>query len=273
MSDKLEESKRKAKETYDSAADFFDHEALGFWARYGASTVERLSVKPGMRVLDVGSGTGASAIPAAMKVSSEGRVVAVDLSGNLLELAEKKAKDQNLENIDFIQGDMTNLDYPDESFDAVICVFAIFFVPEMEKQVSELWRMVKPGGVLAITTWGPDFFEPAYGPWKSILRNVRPDLHSEFNPWDRISEPGTLEALMVDGGTSNIRIADELGGQILSKPEDWWTIALGSGLRWTIDQLNEEESVRIKNENVNWVKENNVISVGTNVLYAVATKD
>src|SRR3954452_18854080 len=55
---------------------------------------------------------------------------------------------------------MENLGYSDDSFDAVVCVFAISFVPDMVKQVRELWRMVRPGGQLAITTWGPRMFEP-----------------------------------------------------------------------------------------------------------------
>ena len=44
------------------------------------------------------------------------------------------------------------------SFDAVVCVFGIFFVPDMVKAVSELWSRVRPGGKLAVTTWGPNFW-------------------------------------------------------------------------------------------------------------------
>ncbi len=273
MSDKLEESKRKAKETYDSAADYFDHGALGFWARYGVKTVEKLSLRPGYRVLDVGSGSGASAIPAAHIVGTEGKVIAVDLSAKLLRLAENKAEEFHLSNIEFKLGDMSRLEYPDESFDAVICVFAIFFIPDMEKQLSELWRMVKPGGQLAITTWGPDFFEPVYRKWKDILQGIRPDLYTEFNPWDRISDIESLRQLMIDGGTANVEVVAETGEQSLSSPEDWWTVALGPGLRWVIDQLNEDELQRVKSENLDWVRANAITSIGTNVLYAIAKKD
>ena len=273
MPDKLEEAKRKARETYDSAADFFDHEAIEFWARYGAETVERLDLAKGANVLDVGAGSGASAIPAARIVGSGGKVTAVDLSSNLLNLAKNKAENLSLNNIEFIQGDMTNLGYPDNTFDAVVCVFAIFFVPDMEKQVGELWRMVKPGGKLAITTWGHEFFEPAYANWKNIIKQTRADLHSEFNPWDRISEPNTLRQLMIDGGATNIEVTSEEGYQLVRSPQDWWTIAMGSGLRWAIDQLTPDELAQIRDENISWINDNNVGSVITNVLYAVASKD
>jgi len=272
MIDKVTEAKRKAKETYDSAADHFDQTALGFWAKYGRSTVERLSLRPGSKVLDVCCGSGASAIPAASIVGCGGRVIGIDLSEQMLSLAKNKAHELNLCNIDFKTGDMSQLNYDDESFDAVVCVFGIFFMPNMENQIAELWRMVKPSGKLAITTWGKDFFEPAYGNWKEILKSIRPDLYSAFVPWDRISQTESLRKLMQDGGASNIEVVPEFGEQSLSCTEDWWTIALGSGLRWTIDQLDEDQISRVKETNLSWIEQNNVTAVGTSVIYAVAEK-
>jgi len=190
----------------------------------------------------------------------------------MLALAKNKAHELNLCNVEFKIADMSNLNYSDESFDSVVCVFGIFFMPDMESQIGELWRMVKPGGKLAITTWDQDFFEPAYSNWKTVLKSIRPDLYSAFNPWDRISQADSLRKLMQDGGTSNIEIDSEVGNQSLSSPEDWWTIALGSGLRWTIDQLDVGDINRVKEANLSWIEENNITAVGTSVIYAVAEK-
>ena len=66
-------------------------------------------------------------------------------------LALNKSRQQGLENIEFRYGDFENLGFPSESFDAIVCVFGIFFVPDMIAAVRELWRMVRPGGKLAIT--------------------------------------------------------------------------------------------------------------------------
>ncbi len=84
-----DDAKKKAAETYNSAADYFDHPANTFWERYGRRTVERLQLTPGMRVLDVCCGSGASAIPAAEMVGPSGSVVGVDLAENLLELSQQ----------------------------------------------------------------------------------------------------------------------------------------------------------------------------------------
>ncbi|MFL4976326.1 MAG: class I SAM-dependent methyltransferase, partial [Microvirga sp.] len=144
-----EPAKLKAASTYNAAADHFDDGPLAFWDRFGRKTIERLRLKPGSIVLDVGCGSGASAIPAAKAVGPHGRVIGADLAERLLVMAQAKADAQNLTNATFRQGDMENLGYADDSFDAVVCVFAIFFVPDMVKQVRELWRMVRAGGQLA----------------------------------------------------------------------------------------------------------------------------
>lgn len=213
-------SKLKAEATYNAAADHFDDGPLAFWDRYGRRTVERASLAPGASVLDVGCGSGASAIPAAVAVGPSGRVIGIDLARRLLDVARTKAAAQKLRNIEFQRADMTSLGYPDASFDAVVCVFAIFFVPDMVKQVRELWRVVRPGGTLAITTWGPRMFEPGSQAWWSAVRQVRPDLIATVSPWERITTPQGLGRLLSDGGIVNAEIAAETGRQPLETPED-----------------------------------------------------
>ena len=273
MDDPLRQAKAKAAATYDAAADHFDDEPLAFWERIGRRTVERLGLPAGAKVLDVGCGTGASALPAAHAVGPSGSVVGVDLSTRLLDRARAKARTQGLSNIDFRQADMTSLGYPDGGFDAVVSVFSVFFVPDMESLVRELWRMVRPGGKLAVTTWGPRIFEPAYSRWQSEIKQERPDLYSAFNPWDRITDVESVRRLLRDSGATNIDVIGEDGSQALRTPEDWWTIALGSGLRWAIDQMGPKTAARMQADNVNWLRENKIGRLETNAIYAVGHKD
>ncbi len=272
MSDLNESAKARAAETYNSAADHFDDNALGFWNRFGTSTIERLKLPGGAKVLDVACGTGASALPAARAVGDNGHVTAADLAENLLKLGREKAAGSGLKNIEFIKGDMTSLGYPDEHFDAVICVFGIFFVPDMESLLKELWRMVKPGGKLAVTTWGPRIFAPVYDVWREAVKKERPDLYSAFNPWDKITEVRAVEDLFLSAGISNTEVVAENGFQELSKAEDWWAIVLGSGLRWTVDEMGAEAASKVRRQNIEWLLRKGITSVETNVIYAVATK-
>jgi ubiquinone/menaquinone biosynthesis C-methylase UbiE len=272
LDDPLRQVKAKAAATYDAAADHFDDEPLAFWERIGRRTVERLGLPAGAKVLDVGCGTGASALPAAHAVGPSGSVVGVDLSARLLDRARAKARTQGLSNIDFRQADMTSLGYPDGGFDAVVSVFSVFFVPDMEGLVRELWRMVRPGGKLAVTTWGPRIFEPAYSRWQSAIKQERPDLYSAFNPWDRITDVESVRRLLRDSGATNIDVIGEDGSQALRTPEDWWTIALGSGLRWAIDQMGPKTAARMQADNVNWLRENKIGRLETSAIYAVGHK-
>jgi ubiquinone/menaquinone biosynthesis C-methylase UbiE len=264
--------KMKAAAAYNAAADHFDDEALGLWAKYGGRTVERLALQPGARVLDVGCGTGASAIPAAEQVGPKGKVIAVDLADRLLENARRKAATLKLENIEFRLGDMENLGYPDQYFDAVVCVFAIFFVPDVTRLVRELWRMVRPNGRLAITTWGPRVWEPGSTGWRLAVKQLRPDLHAAFNPWDRIADPASLRKLFTEAGVAEPEILAEDGTQALRSPQDWWTMVLGSGYRWTVDQMEPEMAERLRDANLAWIRSHNITSVETNVIYAAARK-
>jgi hypothetical protein len=71
--------------------------------------------------------------------------------------------------------------------------------------------MVRPGGKLAITTWGPDLFEPASSAFWDAIGNVRPDLHRNFNLWDRISEPSGLYTMLAEAGVLTDNIVTETG--------------------------------------------------------------
>jgi ubiquinone/menaquinone biosynthesis C-methylase UbiE len=103
-----------------------------------------------MNVLDVCCGMGSSALPAAKRVGPSGHVVAVDLAQNLLNKGAKRAAARGMTNIEFRRADLENLPFEDRSFDAVVCVFGIFFVPDLQASVRGLWRLVRPARILCI---------------------------------------------------------------------------------------------------------------------------
>lgn len=272
MSDLTEQAKIKAAATYNAASDHFDDTPLAFWDRYGKRTVGRLGLSPGSAVLDVGCGSGASAIPAAAIVGPAGRVVGADLAERLLDLARVKAGQAGLNNTEFHHGDMERLGYPDGAFDAVVSVFSIFFVPDMEKQVAELWRMVRPGGQLAITTWGPRMFEPGSSAWWNAVKTHAPQFHSAFTPWERITTPEAVAALLIAAGVPSPEVAAEAGRQALRGPDDWWAVVLGSGYRWTVDQMGPAAAERVRADCLRELRDAGVAHIETNVIYAVARK-
>jgi 2-polyprenyl-3-methyl-5-hydroxy-6-metoxy-1,4-benzoquinol methylase len=268
----MDSAKARAAFTYNAAADSFDAPPLAFWDRIGRRTLAKLSLSPGAHVLDVCCGSGASALPAAEIVGPSGRVLGVDLAENLLDLARRKAQKHGLTNVEFLHADFESLDPSAETFDAVVCVFGIFFVTDMPAAVRHLWRLVHPGGQLAVTTWGPRVLEPGNSAFWDAVRAEQPSLYKSFTPWDRINEPATLSAMLLEGGVHASDVIAEEGRQPLRSPEEFWTIALGSGYRGTLEQLDPTARDRVRHATLNFLSKNEIRSVETNAVYAIARK-
>jgi len=267
-----DEAKARAAKTYNSASDHFDDAANSFWQRFGRRTIERLALRPGARVLDVCCGSGASAIPAAEAVGETGKVLGVDLAASLLSLARIKAEQRGLKQVEFRVGDMLSLNLPDQSFDAVVCVFGIFFVPDMAGAVRELWRLVAPGGRLTVTTWGQRFFEPASTAFWNSVRAMQPDLYKGFHPWDRICDPESVRSLFAAAGVNAPEVVLEPGTHPLESPEDWWAMVLGSGYRGTVDLLDPNHREQVRLQSLEYIRESGIREVEANVIYSIATK-
>ena len=142
----------------------------------------------------------------------------------------------------------------------------------MRAGVQALWEVVRPGGKLAITTWGPRWFEPATTAFWNAIRGVRPDLYKGFNPWDRICDPGSVHALLADAGIQHAEVIAEAGKHPIPSAEAWWSAVLGSGYRGTLDQLDAKSRERVRTANLTYIRDSGIASVEANVVYAIATK-
>jgi SAM-dependent methyltransferase len=125
-----------------------------FSAHAADDFVQRLGIQPGTHILDVACGTGNTAIPAARAGAS---VTGCDIAINLLDQAKKRSAAENLE-ITFEEGDAEDLPFPADSFNVVISMFGAMFAPRPDRVASELLRVCKPGGMIAMANWTPEGF-------------------------------------------------------------------------------------------------------------------
>jgi SAM-dependent methyltransferase len=132
------------------------------WARFGpleiittpaaAQLVRHAGLKAAMRVLDVGCGTGVVAITAARLGAV---LTGADLTPELLQRARENARIAGVE-IGWHEADVEELPFGDAEFDAVLSQFAHMFAPQPELAISEMLRVLKPGGTIAFSTWPPE---------------------------------------------------------------------------------------------------------------------
>jgi len=121
----------------------------------GAVVLDRIDVRPGLDLLDVGTGTGGNvAIPAALRGA---KVVGLDVTPELFEHARRRAAEAGVD-VEWVEGDAQDLQFEAESFDRVASTFGAMFAPDHERAARELVRVCRADGRVAMTTWVNDGF-------------------------------------------------------------------------------------------------------------------
>jgi SAM-dependent methyltransferase len=269
-----DDAAKQSRAVFDAAAEHFDDEELSYLVRLGRRSAEQARLRPGDHVLDVACGSGSSALPAAEQVGPNGRVLGIDVSERLLALARAKTERAGLDNVEFRLGDMRDLELPAASFDAVLLVFGLFFVPDMEALTRELWSLVKPGGRLVITVWARGLMEPAYSAFFEAVGGERRDFVPPEPRWLRVADPADLRATLVDGGIPDeaIEIVGERGMHELPHPDEFWTIVLGSGMRGSLDPLPPDARERVRHRVLEFIEAKGITQLPVDAYCGRATK-
>jgi ubiquinone/menaquinone biosynthesis C-methylase UbiE len=195
------------------------------WEKWDASLDQNLTflnyrlvgearVRPGQRLLDLGSGTGYPAVLAAQAVGPKGSVLGLDLSEAMLEVARRKAKALGLANVTFQAGDASVLPFEAGAFDGVISRFCLMFLPDVPKAAAEIARVLKPGGHLAASVWS----SPENNPFLSIPIDVVkqfieiPPPPPEQPGIFRLAKPGDLRGIIERAGLTPLS-EDEVSGE------------------------------------------------------------
>jgi SAM-dependent methyltransferase len=155
---------------------------------------ETADLQAGWRVLDVATGSGNAAIAAARRGCE---VVGVDYVPALLKRGRVRAEAEHLD-VEFLDGDAEDLPFPDASFDAVISIYGVMFAPDHQKAASELVRVCRPGGRIALANWTPDGF---IGDTFRLFSRYLPPSPG-LQPPVRWGDEAYLESLFGDGAAS-----------------------------------------------------------------------
>jgi demethylmenaquinone methyltransferase/2-methoxy-6-polyprenyl-1,4-benzoquinol methylase len=120
---------------------------FGQWQRWQRAFERFTPARPGMRVLDVGCGTGDLTLILARMVGPQGHVIGLDLTPAMLEVARAKVARSGLgARIELVEANALHLPFEDQSFDGVTAGFSLRNMADLDGALAEMWRVLKPGG-------------------------------------------------------------------------------------------------------------------------------
>jgi len=240
------------------------------WKKYGKDMLKWMApvsdklirstgITSGQTVLDVATGTGQPALTIARMVGPNGRVVGVDLSPEMLEVAKEEAAYQGLTNVVVFQvvKDESLSMFPDNTFDSVVCRNGLMFMPDPVRALKAFLRVLKPGGKASVTVWGsPDKSPVMAVVMKTISKHV-PDLKklsaAPGTPGGPFSIPyvDMLRDYFLKAGFSdfNAEKIDVTVAQTDTAQEFWQAMTEVTGfLVLLLSKLPDEKKLAIKND-------------------------
>lgn len=151
--------------------------------RYMRPLLDRVGIRPGERVLELGPGPGTFTVNAARRVGPEGRIIAVDIQPQMIAQVERRVREAGLTNVEAHVASACELPLDDASVDRAFLVTVLPEIPDQGRALAELHRVLKPGGVLSITE---EFTDPHYPFPSETIRRVEAAefrLAQRFGNW------------------------------------------------------------------------------------------
>jgi ubiquinone/menaquinone biosynthesis C-methylase UbiE len=215
-----------------------DYDGAGAFAWYGRRLVEEAGIRAGDRVLDVASGRGAVLFPAAESVGPTGSALGIDLSEEMVRAANSDAAQRGITTQVLVM-DGEQLDFPDASFDAVLCGFGIMFFPNLGRALAEFRRVLKPGGRIGVSTW-----QVAQAEDLTVVLNELGLGGQHVVDW--FTDSDELANLLTNAGFTKPRVIADTHAFRYDSLDHYWQNAHGTGLRRWLDALGAEQTERVR---------------------------
>ena len=270
--DASSESKKKQVIDYFSDVSLPDYGVDSrFFSTMGKKLVVSSEVSRGAKVLDVAAGRGASLFPAAELAGETGEVIGIDLAEGMIQVTGMEIDRRQIRNASIRHMDAEELEFDAEYFHHILCGFALFFMPNLDKVLSEFYRVLKPGGSVAASTFGKS--DGSFSWYDELLRKygIRRDIpviHS-------LEDPGRLEQIFSNAGFINIRVLEELYDSEYADEQDWWSHLWSTADRKALEGMSKRDRLDLRKEAFSKIRDferNGKIHVPYRVLFTLAAK-
>ncbi|MGI8892483.1 MAG: class I SAM-dependent methyltransferase [Bacteroidia bacterium] len=221
--DDLKDQQRNSWDRFSPGWKKWDEFVMGWLKPVGDKIIEKAELKEDYHLLDCATGTGEPGLTAA-SIVKKGKVTATDLSEKMVKIASDNARERRISNYEAKVCDTDDLPFEDDTFDAVISRFGIIFFADLQKDVNELVRVLKPGKKIAVSVWA----EPAANPWASVPMGVlRAVLQLPPPPAGqpgifRCAEEGCTKEIFKEAGLKNVEEITVTGTTIFDTAQDYW---------------------------------------------------
>ena len=215
-----------------------------FRYRFAEPLVDLAQLQKGQHVLDIATGTGIVAIAAAQIVGNQGKVIGVDISSGMLAQAQRKIDAAGLQNIELIEVDADYLNFPDDSFDAILCSSAIVYLTDIPASLQQWYRFLKPGGIVAFSCNAETAFTASIL-FREKAQNYRVTI---ANPNEILGTPERCQNLLQEAGFQDIKILTQQFGFYLSDAQEGWQPNANSACGFRVFQLPPEKLEQLKAE-------------------------
>ena len=227
------------------------YEHIRYFPIFGEWLVETAKIPKGASVLDVACGRGAVLFPAAERVGPRGQVIGIDLADGMARETQLEIQRRGLNQAEARQMDAENLNFPDSSFDFVLCGFSLQFFPHLDRALSEFRRVLrspdpvsgKPNGHIAVTTWGAD---DERWDWFDDLRKAHGATISLGS--QSLDKPKEIQNWFSRAGFVDIQISTKEIDMVYRDEEEWWNVVWSISGRAGLEKLSPKDLERLKTE-------------------------
>ena len=215
---------------FDRAAPTYDRVGEAYHGYFAERLIDLAAPARDADLLDIACGRGAVLVAAAAR--GIGGLTGIDVSPTMIDLAREDLRGAGVAEVDLRVMDAEHLDFPDARFDVLTAAFALFFLPDPARAAAEFRRVLRPGGVLAVSTWGDEDER-----WALRTTSCPPRTRREGALQQPFTRPEELRELLATASFTNVEVHHEDTEISFASKEQWWDWHWSYSIRGLLEQL------------------------------------